>query len=57
MPIESPGIVKDTLGFREGDDVFLEIASGFGGVPREHINVYTLSRSEGQVKEPQRRDR
>ena len=42
LPVEGFGVTEDSGGFLEGHAVFLQVAQGFPGVPREHITVYTL---------------
>ena len=43
FPIETFGITEDGRGFFKGNAVLLQIGSRFAGIPREHINVYTIS--------------
>jgi len=42
FPIHSKRVAENCRSFFKGDAVLLEIAQGLCGVPREHINVYTL---------------
>ena len=42
VPVEGFGVTEDSGGFLEGHAVFLQVAQGLPGVPREHISVYTL---------------
>ncbi len=40
--VESFGVTENSGGFLKRHAVFLQVAQGFPGVPREHISVYTL---------------
>ena len=42
VPVEGFGVAENSGRLLEGHAVFLQVAQGFPGVPREHITVYTL---------------
>ena len=46
VPVERLGVSEDDRSLLKRHAVFLQVAQGFPGVPREHITVYTLIQRE-----------